>query len=52
MTFGLSKVVIGIAGIVAGVVIFVWPEFLRWLVGSFLIAWSILTIMGKNSMIK
>ena len=29
MKFGLSKVVLGIAGIVAGVFIFVWPDALR-----------------------
>lgn len=48
MTFGLSKMVLGIIAIVAGVLILVWPNLLGWIVAIFLIIWGILTIMGKK----
>jgi uncharacterized membrane protein HdeD (DUF308 family) len=48
MTFGLSKVVLGIIAIVAGVLILAWPDLVRWIVGIFLIVWGFLTMMGKR----
>ena len=46
--FGLSKVVIGIMAIVAGLLILVFPELLRWVVGIFLIVWGPFTMSGKK----
>jgi len=46
--FGLSKVVIGIMAVVAGLLILVFPELLRWVVGIFLIVWGIFTMLGKK----
>ena len=43
-----NSVIIGIAAIIAGVLVIVWPEFIRWIVGIFLIVWGALTIFGKN----
>ena len=48
MTFGLSKMVLGIIAIVAGVLILVLPNLLGWIVAIFLIIWGTLTIMGKK----
>jgi len=48
MPFGLSKVVIGIIAIVAGILILVWPDLVRWIIGIFLIVWGVLTFLGKK----
>ena len=46
--FGLSKAVVGIMAIVAGLLILVFPELLRWVVGIFLIVWGLFTMLGKK----
>ncbi len=46
--FGLSKIVIGIIAIVAGILILVLPDLLRWIVGIFLIVWGIVSMLGKK----
>jgi len=46
--FGLSKIVLGVIAIVAGLLILVFPELLRWIVGIFLIVWGIFTMLGKK----
>ena len=48
MTFGLSKVVLGIVAVVAGILVLAWPDLLRWVIGIFLIVWGILTWLGKK----
>jgi uncharacterized membrane protein HdeD (DUF308 family) len=48
MTFGLSKVAVGIVALVAGILVLVWPDILRWVLGIFLVVWGILTIVGKK----
>lgn len=48
VSFGVSKVVLGIIAIIAGVLILVFPGLLRWIVGVFLIVWGILTVAGKR----
>jgi len=46
--FGLSKIVLCVIAIVAGLLILVFPDLLRWIVGVFLIVWGILTMLGKK----
>ena len=46
--FGISKIVIGIIAIVAGLLILIFPELLRWVIGIFLIIWGIFTMLGKK----
>lgn len=46
--FGLSKVVLGVIAIVAGLLILIFPHLLGWIVGIFLIIWGILTLLGKK----
>lgn len=46
--FGLSKTVVAIIAIVAGIIILVWPELMRWVIGIFLIVWGVMTLMGKK----
>lgn len=45
---GLSKIVIGVIAIVAGLLILLFPDMLRWIVGVFLIVWGIFTMLGKK----
>ena len=44
----MSKMVLGVIAIVAGLLILVFPDLLRWIVGIFLIVWGILTMLGKK----
>ncbi len=46
--FGLSKIVIGIIAVVAGILILALPDLLRWIVGIFLIVWGIVSMLGKK----
>ncbi len=46
--FGLSKIVIGIIAVVAGLLILILPDLLRWIVGIFLIVWGIVSMLGKK----
>jgi uncharacterized membrane protein YfcA len=48
MSFGANKVLVGIIAILAGVLILILPELLRWIVGIFLIIWGVLTFLGKK----
>jgi uncharacterized membrane protein HdeD (DUF308 family) len=43
-----SGMVMGVLAIVAGLLILVWPELVRWIIGIFLIVWGILSIMNKR----
>jgi len=46
--FGLSKTVMGVIAIVAGLLILLFPDLLRWIVGILLIVWGIFTVLGKK----
>ena len=46
--FGLSKIVMGVIAIVAGLLILLIPDLLRWIVGILLIVWGIFTMLGKK----
>ena len=41
-------VVMGIIAIVAGVLVLIWPELVRWIIGIFLIVWGVLAITNKR----
>jgi uncharacterized membrane protein HdeD (DUF308 family) len=41
-------VVIGIIAIVAGLLVLIWPELVRWIIGIFLIVWGVLAIVNKK----
>ncbi len=43
-----SGIGVGIAAIIAGVLILVWPAILNWVVGIFLIIWGILAIFRQT----
>ena len=44
----VSGLTMGILAIVAGLLVLIWPEFVRWIIGIFLIVWGILAIINKK----
>ncbi len=43
----ISGVTMGILAIVAGILILVWPSFVQWILGVFLIVWGVLAIINR-----
>jgi uncharacterized membrane protein HdeD (DUF308 family) len=43
-----SGVVMGIIAIVAGLLVLIWPELVRWIIGIFLIVWGVLAIINRR----
>ena len=41
-------VAMGIIAIVAGVLVLIWPELVRWIIGIFLIVWGVLALMNRR----
>jgi hypothetical protein len=40
--------VMGILAIIAGVLVLIWPELVRWIIGIFLIVWGVLAIINRK----
>jgi cytochrome c biogenesis protein CcdA len=49
MAFGMSKVALAVVAIVAGILVLVWPDLIRWVIGIFLIVWGILSLLDKKT---
>ncbi|MFP4642582.1 MAG: DUF3096 domain-containing protein [Chloroflexota bacterium] len=47
-SISFSGVVMGIIAIVAGVLVLIWPELVRWIIGIFLIVWGVLAIINRR----
>jgi uncharacterized membrane protein HdeD (DUF308 family) len=43
----ISGVIMGILAIVAGILILVWPSFVQWILGIFLIVWGVLALIKR-----
>jgi uncharacterized membrane protein HdeD (DUF308 family) len=43
----ISGVTMGILAIVAGILILIWPSFVQWILGVFLIVWGVLAIINR-----
>jgi len=43
-----SWLVMGIIAIVAGVLVLVWPDLVRWIIGISFIVWGLLTIINRR----
>jgi UPF0716 family protein affecting phage T7 exclusion len=43
----ISGVTMGILAIVAGILILVWPGFVQWILGIFLIVWGVLALINR-----
>jgi len=39
---------IGILAVTAGILILVWPDLVRWLIGFALIGWGVLTLVDRR----
>ena len=48
MSINVSRTVLGIIAIVAGVLCLFWFSALQWIVGIFLVVWGILTLVEKK----
>jgi uncharacterized membrane protein HdeD (DUF308 family) len=48
MSFGVSKMVLGIIAVIAGLLCLFWFSALQWIVGIFLIVWGIITLLEKK----
>ena len=43
-----KSIIMGILAIVAGLLVLLWPDLVRWVIGIFLIVWGVLAIIGKS----
>jgi len=48
MSLGVSKWVLGIVAVIAGLLCLFWFSALQWIVGIFLIVWGIITLLEKK----
>jgi len=47
-SISISGVAMGILAIVAGLLVLIWPELVRWIIGIFLIVWGVLAIINRR----
>ena len=43
-----KSIIMGILAIVAGLLVLIWPDLVRWVIGIFLIVWGVLDVIGKS----
>ena len=43
-----KSILIGILAIVAGLLVLIWPDLVRWVIGIFLIVWGVVAVIGKS----
>ena len=43
-----KSILMGILAIVAGLLVLIWPDLVRWVIGIFLIVWGVLAIIDKR----
>jgi len=46
-SISITWVAMGILAVVAGILVLVWPDFVRWIIGIFLIVWGVLAIINR-----
>jgi uncharacterized membrane protein HdeD (DUF308 family) len=46
-TITISGTTMGVLAIVAGILILIWPTFVQWILGIFLIVWGVLALINK-----
>ena len=44
----MSKMVMGLLAIVAGLIVLIFPAIIQWVIGIFLIVYGILILLGKK----
>jgi uncharacterized membrane protein HdeD (DUF308 family) len=43
-----KSILMGILAIVAGLLVLIWPDLVRWVIGIFLIVWGVVAVIGKS----
>ncbi len=43
----VSKITIGAIAIIAGILVILWGDFARYIIGAFFIIWGILSVINK-----
>jgi uncharacterized membrane protein HdeD (DUF308 family) len=43
-----KSILMGILAIVAGLLVLIWPDLVRWVIGIFLIVWGVLAVIDKS----
>ena len=43
-----KSIIMGILAIVAGLLVLMWPDLVRWVIGIFLIVWGVVAVIGKS----
>ena len=43
-----NNLIMGLLAILAGILVILMPELIRWIVGIFLIVWGILVLIGQK----
>jgi len=46
-TFTISGTTMAVLAIVAGILILIWPDFVQWILGIFLIVWGVLALINR-----
>jgi uncharacterized membrane protein HdeD (DUF308 family) len=46
--FSISSTAMAILAIIAGFLVLIWPDFIRWVVGIFLIVWGVLALIDRK----
>ena len=41
------KIALGALAVIVGILIIVWGDFARWVIGGFFIVWGVLTLLNK-----
>jgi uncharacterized protein len=44
----ISGLAMGILAVIAGLLVLIWPELVRWIIGIFLIVWGVLAIVNRK----
>ena len=47
-SISITWVAMGILAVVAGLLVLIWPDFVRWIIGIFLIVWGVLAIINRR----
>ena len=43
-----KSILMGILAIIAGLLVLILPDLVRWVIGIFLIVWGVLAVIGKS----
>ena len=46
-SFTVSGTTMAILAIIAGILILIWPSFVQWILGIFLIVWGVLALINR-----